>query len=248
MLVAYDKPRLVVESKLDYRSLMGRPLRPATEGEVTAKVEQLSFYLRGLLDGFPRGGAVDLGCGTGTVLGALERLGFSPLHGCEIDEKQAQLLDAIETLTVKMQSAPKFLESFDEGSLSWISAFDVLEHMGSEDVVSVLRLAHSRLRTEGVLVIQVPNAGSPFFGSVQYGDPTHQTVFARGALEALLRDAGFESITVRETGPVPKGFLGTVRTGLWHGAKSLFSALNAVETGVLKAGPWSRVMIAVARR
>jgi 2-polyprenyl-3-methyl-5-hydroxy-6-metoxy-1,4-benzoquinol methylase len=147
---------------------------------------------------------LDVGCGAGFLLEALEREGYARLWGVELDENQYRV--ATSRLThakLAHQDAFAFLERTDE-SFDVIFFYDLLEHVRKPDVVPLLRLAREALQAGGALVIKTPNAESPLFATrMRYVDFTHEVMFSQDSIRMVLRQAGFERIACRATKDPP---------------------------------------------
>jgi hypothetical protein len=96
------------------------------------------------------------------------------------------------------------------------------------------------------LVAQVPNADSPFHGSIRYGDLTHEIAFTADVLRHLFAATGFARADFRECGPVAKDVRGALRLAAWRLLRRTIRAWNAVEIGGSGSGVYTRVMLARA--
>lgn len=77
------------------------------------------------------------------------------------------------------------LSSISNGGFDLIVAFDVMEHMPKEEVISTLRTWRDNLSEDGRIIIRVPSGDSPFSGRIMYGDITHKTLLATTALQQI---------------------------------------------------------------
>jgi SAM-dependent methyltransferase len=75
------------------------------------------------------------------------------------------------------------------GSLDAVIAFDVLEHFGRDELIPLVDAVHRVLRPGGRWIIHVPNGESPFFGSIRYGDLTHELAFTRQSEDYVAAEA-----------------------------------------------------------
>ena len=101
------------------------------------------------------------------------------------------------------------------------------------------------LRPGGRLILQTPNAETPWGADIRYGDFTHEVCFRSNSLGRLMCLTGFVNIAGREQGPVPKGYstASTVRWILWRLIRLSLQFYNVVETGAPGSGVFTRVFL-----
>lgn len=132
--------------------------------------------------------------------------------------------------------------SFEDDAFDAVSIWHVLEHV--EQPASVLSEISRVLKPGGVLALAVPN-----FGSLQaraFGRhwfhldlPRHLYHFTRPVLTAMLRDVGFELLSL-STQSIQQNLFGFVQSGLnyiFHGAPNRLY-------GFLNAGQWRSISFA----
>lgn len=137
------------------------------------------------------GNVLDIGCGGGALLAAFRRAGWR-CRGIEPSGELAAHAGAAagcEVLEETLESAALPAETFDA-----ITALHVLEH--SPDPRRFLDCCYRLLRSDGVLLVEVPDFGSRAarkqreFWRPLYPD-THLYHFTRETLSRLLKQAGF---------------------------------------------------------
>ncbi len=137
---------------------------------------------------------IDLGCGYGTFLNALSKMGYKNLFGLEIGKEQNEFLNK-KGFKIYNQDLVEFLRVTDE-KFDCITLFDVLEHFKKDELVEIVSLLKKRLTKDGVIILRVPNGEAIFKGSIMYGDFTHETFFSKRSLIQLFNTLGFEKVTV----------------------------------------------------
>jgi 2-polyprenyl-3-methyl-5-hydroxy-6-metoxy-1,4-benzoquinol methylase len=221
--------------------------RHATTAADTAVYERVyAHYLRGWLPQDPATPVVDLGCGDGKLLATLAHHGFREIVGIDRSpvqvERSRRLAPSAEVLLGDvgdvLRSRPRHFGA--------IFCIDVLEHLTRDELLATLRLCSAALRPGGVLIAQVPNAESPFCGSIRYGDLTHELAFTSEVLSHLFAATGFERCDFRECGPVAKDWKGVLRLASWRLLRLGIRAWNLVEVGGSGSGIYTRVMLARA--
>ncbi|HEX8903434.1 MAG TPA: hypothetical protein VF771_01190, partial [Longimicrobiaceae bacterium] len=98
----------------------------------------------------------------------------------------------------------------------------------------------------GRLVLQTPNAASPWGLMIRYGDLTHELAFEPRSLAYALRHAGLRDVEIRECGPYVHGLRSLVRVGVWWLIRAGLRVWNLAETGSDQGGVYTRVFTAAA--
>jgi 2-polyprenyl-3-methyl-5-hydroxy-6-metoxy-1,4-benzoquinol methylase len=173
--------------------------------------------------------AVDLGCGPGTLVAWLKDKGFRHAFGVDISAEQIANAHAIGVMEAEQGDLFAFLSR--ERDFDVIVARDVLEHLDKQSAFDLLRSARAALRPGGRIILQVPNAESPYFGRVRYGDFTHELAFTGGSMRQLLVAAGFSSVRVAPWRPAVFNFQTRIRALLWRLIEPVLKLPIAVESG-----------------
>lgn len=133
---------------------------------------------------------LDLGCGRGEFLELLAENGFNA-EG--IDSNQTM----VETCTQKGLSAFnedlfEYLSSLPDNSIKIITAFQVIEHIGHDKLVALLKEAYRVLDYHGCLILETPNCLNAEVGSGSfYSDPTHIRPIYPAYAEFLAQNCGY---------------------------------------------------------
>lgn len=143
---------------------------------------------------------LEIGCGAGRLLTALQHAGFD-VHGLEPARDACEF--ARRTLGDRVRCEPIERCSFPEHSFDTILMMHVLEHIG--EPVSMLQRTRRLLAPHGALVVEVPNYDSyeaRFLGPhwLHLDLPRHLFHFTPATLRATLNAAGF---VVKEVVPGP---------------------------------------------
>ena len=189
---------------------------------------------------------LDAGCGSGRLLYLLKNLGYHGLRGVDVSRQQAALASQVID-DVRVENVLSYLED-RQGQFDAIFALDLIEHLTKTEVLEFLRRCAEALRPGGRLVLQTPNAASPFVSAVRYGDFSHETCFSPRLLVQLLQMSGFDRCTVKECGPVPHGTVSTLRCALWKFLRLGLLFCNLVETGATQGQVLTRVFLVAAQK
>lgn len=218
--------------------------RGETFDEAAAKRWARSYrrYVRGLLPADKAAPIADVGCGCGMFLYLLRQSGYTDLHGVDISSEQVALARQVCD-DVREGDAIEYLEA-RPGEFAFISALDLIEHFRKDEVLRFLDACHEALVPGGRLVLQTPNAESPWGLMHRYHDFTHEVCFDPNCLLRLLNVCGFSGVRARELGPVVHGLKSGVRWMLWKVIRRTLWVWNIVETGYAGSGVYTRVFLA----
>lgn len=127
---------------------------------------------------------LDIGCGSGLMLNALEQLGQT--HGMDMSDDAIGFSKEIFSGEVKKGSLPNQVP-FQENFFDLITALDVVEHVDQD--VEALAALHSHLAPGGKAVITVP--AYMFLWSAFDDINEHKRRYTLGELKEKLLRAGF---------------------------------------------------------
>ncbi|HEX2218060.1 MAG TPA: class I SAM-dependent methyltransferase [Gemmatimonadales bacterium] len=177
---------------------------------------------------------LDAGCGDGAVLWWLQRRGYSNAEGVEVSAEQVAIAESVGVNNVHLGHLRDFLADRAE-VYTLLVLRNVLEHFRKDEVIELLRLCHRALRPAGHILVQVPNAESPFFGRIRYGDFTHELAFTTSSLAQVFAATGFDEHRFRPVRPIFRGRLRGLRALAWRAVEQGYRALIAAEAGVKPA-------------
>jgi SAM-dependent methyltransferase len=144
---------------------------------------------------------LDVGCGDGRFLRAMERLGIPRdlLFGLELDHRIATRLreEGYQVECARVETSTLVADA----SLDLITMFHVIEHLATP-VETVAKLARW-LRPGGILALETPNRSSldarlfrrTFWGGYHF--PRHWHLFDAAGVVGLIRQAGLRPVGVR---------------------------------------------------
>ena len=134
---------------------------------------------------------LDVGCGSGTLLGLLKQRGFQPM-GLDFSGEAARVAEAENGVRVVVGSLDD--AAFPGHSFDMVTLFHVMEHVVNPR--SVLAEVSRILKPGGAVVLQVPNIDRwqfKAFGAKWYGldIPRHVIDYSKESMLKLLSDSGF---------------------------------------------------------
>jgi len=152
-------------------------------------------FVQPFLTVFPKGKALDLGCGRGEWIELLSEEGFDTL-GVDLDDGMLQACKDLN-LNVKMADAIDYMQSLHQDSLCVVTGFHIAEHLPFEVLQRLVQEALRVLVPGGLLILETPNPENIIVGSNSfYMDPTHQRPLPPELLKFLPEHYGFERAKV----------------------------------------------------
>jgi SAM-dependent methyltransferase len=146
------------------------------------------------------GGVVDLGSGRGEWLALLGAAGVAARG---VDANPAFVAAGrARGLDMELGDALGYLQALPPDSLDMVTAFHVIEHLDTEDLLALLEAANGALRPGGCLLLETPNPTNLVMGACDfYNDPTHRSPLPPALTEYLVSTQGFGDIEVRPLHP-----------------------------------------------
>jgi len=162
--------------------------------------EKQRAYLRHFV-GAP-GRVLDAGCGRGEFLEVLREAGV-PAYGVDQDAEMAAR-GSEKGLDIAVGDLLGHLEALPDGSLGGLFAAQVIEHMSTDGLVALVRLAHAKLAPGGRFIAETinPTCLATFSGAF-YLDLTHTRPVHPEALRFLLEETGFREVDLEFSAPFP---------------------------------------------
>ncbi len=203
-------------------------------------------YFKGWFPAEKDAAIADLACGHGNLLHFFQSVGYHNLSGVDISKDQVKIAKQI----VPEVQENNLLDYLNEhaNSFDLLTGLDIIEHLKKDEVLDFLDGCYKALKPGGRLLLQTPNATSPFANIIRYGDFTHEVCFEENVLGQLLKLCGFSQVEAREMGPVWGGysFKSSIRYILWRCIRMGFRLINTIETGSPGPQVWTRVFLITA--
>ena len=189
---------------------------------------------------------VDLGCGSGALIGALKTLGYRNIRGFDASDEQVKLAHSLGRHEVLQGDLLQMLR-LQNADVDAVFALDVLEHLTRDELLVALDSVWAALRPGGRVIIHVPNAEGLHGMRMRYGDLTHELAFTPGSMQQALHICGFAYVRCYEDRPVVHGVKSAIRALLWRLLTASARLRLLAETGV-GGHILSQNMLVVARR
>ena len=162
-----------------------RPLRRIQQRDIQQRCRDVERLIS-------PGRVLDIGCGTGEFLAALKKRGWECVG---IEPSELAACYAREQFGLDVHSGRLEDVALPEASFDVITLWTVVEHL--HDPMIVLKLVSRLLRSDGLLVLSIPDPGSldaRWFGPswVGFDTPRHLSLFSPKSLGLLLAQSGFK--------------------------------------------------------
>jgi SAM-dependent methyltransferase len=167
-----------------------------SEAEIRARQAKDAARFRGAA-----GPVADLGCGRGEFLEALKAEGVTGL-GCDANPVMAARATE-KGLAVDAADLFTWLGTREDGSLSGITAFQVVEHLAAAALFDLVELAVRKLAPGGRVLFETVNPESVYAMRWFWMDLTHVRPVPAPSLAQLLRASGLKDVEVDFRSPVP---------------------------------------------
>ena len=174
---------------------------------------------------------VDLGCGHGAFIYFLKETGYHNIIGVDVSPEQTAKAQMLGISEVIQGDIKEYLKELEPASQDYIISYDVLEHFDKNELIDFIDQVFCVLRVGGKWVIHTPNGTSPFFGTVFFGDYTHEQAFTVSSISQALQASGFSKVNCYEDAPIPHGFKSSFRLIFWKLFRIFFRFFFLVETG-----------------
>lgn len=173
---------------------------------------------------------LDIGCGLGQTLAAIQSRGYGNVRGVDISEEAIRACEKIGVRSEKITDINEFCEQ-SRVKYDFVMMSHILEHIEKPKIIETLAHIKKFLMNGGAsIMIMVPNAQSNTGSYWAYEDFTHTTLFTSGSLYYVLRSSGFNQISFLDV------------DGL-DGAKPLFKPIKSLLLKLykMKLSFWNRV-------
>jgi len=143
----------------------------------------------------PTARILDIGCGQGLLVHALNSFGFKNVQGVDLSEQQVAVGQkyGLPCIAVDREYISD-LATTAPATFDLIFLMDVLEHMDKAEQLGILGAISKLLVPGGRLILSVPNANASFGLRWRYNDWTHEAAFTEHSLEFILLNSHFTDL------------------------------------------------------
>jgi len=140
---------------------------------------------------------LDIGCGTGSLIKALNNLGYTHTQGIDLSEEQVKMSTVFGVEGVEQADVNEFLQD-KQSEYDIIFAVDLIEHLGKDELVRFLKMVYSSLKPGGQVVFRTPNMDAPLASVFAFADFTHEVFLNKSSAKQLLQSCGYGEVQITE--------------------------------------------------
>lgn len=168
---------------------------------------------------------IDLGCGFGSWVYALQQKGYVNVSGIDLSPNQVAVAHSLGIANISQADILPYLQA-NPNTFDVICGIDIIEHFGKDELVEALTHVMQALRPGGKAVFRTPNADAPFASVYANGDFTHETILNASSAQQLFYSIGFSEVQVQASCMnTPNAFKNILRKISWQFVKAALKAV-----------------------
>jgi SAM-dependent methyltransferase len=195
-----------------------------TGGQSKSKLKQFENNYTRFLPENKTAKILDIGPGKGEMLSYLDKHGFSNIEAVDISESVVGYVTQFGYKISLIDDLASFLIT-NADTFDMVTMCDIVEHIPKKQILDVMNAAHNALKTNGILIVQVPNMQSVTANIFRYDDFTHEMGYTERSLTQMLKICGFSSIRCYGFEWFDKSFISKIksiiRTVFWFFVKKM---------------------------
>lgn len=137
----------------------------------------------------------DLGCGSGSLLKALENHGYNQAVGMDVSQEQVELAHSLGVTQVQLGDGMSYLRENPQ-QFDVILGMDIIEHFTKDELVELLTLIKDALKPNGLAIFRTPNLDAPMATVFANGDFTHENYLNASSVQQVVLAVGYQQVSV----------------------------------------------------
>lgn len=141
---------------------------------------------------------LEIGPGFGELLLLLYKdFGYINVKAVDLSQEVVDFCNTIAPESTELTTNTVSFLKANQNQFDIVFMLHVLEHIPKDDAAPILSEIFNALKSEGTLIIEVPNMANPMIGlNLRYSDFTHEVGFTDISLKQVLYKAGFSNVSV----------------------------------------------------
>lgn len=137
----------------------------------------------------------DMGCGSGSLLKALQEAGYTHATGMDISVEQVQVAKNMGVDNVTLGDALQHVKT-TTATYDVILGADIIEHFTKDELTELLQGIHRALKPGGIALFRTPNLDAPMSSVFANGDFTHENYLNASSALQVMMACGFNRVEV----------------------------------------------------
>lgn len=138
---------------------------------------------------------LDIGCGTGSLLGACKDAGYKNVAGIDLSDEMVAVAHDFDVPEAVHGDLNAYLKDKD-GQYDVISGMDIIEHFTKDELTILISTLKKALKPGGKVIFRTPNLDAPFGNIYANGDFTHENYLNKNSATQLMMAMGFKNVAV----------------------------------------------------
>jgi 2-polyprenyl-3-methyl-5-hydroxy-6-metoxy-1,4-benzoquinol methylase len=190
-----------------YQNQSGRHFQLQIEDKMNRDEQMFLAEILPLIPANKQLNILDIGCGFGSLIKLLKKLGYTNLKGIDLSESQVKIAHQFGMeKEVEVSDIANFLN--DKNSyFDVITGIDIIEHFSKDELIDLLTIIKKSLKPGGIAIFRTPNNDAPFATVYANGDFTHENFLNCSSVTQLSLSMGFTNVEVKNSHLQVEGFL-----------------------------------------
>lgn len=137
----------------------------------------------------------DMGCGSGSMLKALQEAGYTQAMGMDISPEQVKVAAEMGVANVTEGDALQFVAN-QNAQFDVLLGMDIIEHFTKNELVELLQNIRKSLKPGGIAIFRTPNLDAFLSSVFANGDFTHENYMNASSAQQVCLACGFEQVQV----------------------------------------------------
>jgi len=133
---------------------------------------------------------LEIGCGYGNLVQALQQQGYTNVQGIDISHDQVDMARKLGIKNIQQADIHDFLQK-NTTQYDCIIGIDIIEHFTKNELVNLLALLKIQLSKHGQCLFRTPNMDAIGASLYAYGDFTHEVLLNTSSAKQLFQSLGF---------------------------------------------------------
>jgi 2-polyprenyl-3-methyl-5-hydroxy-6-metoxy-1,4-benzoquinol methylase len=157
----------------------------------------------------------DMGCGSGSLLKALQENGFTQATGMDISGEQVNMAADMGVANVVLGDALEHVKTANQ-AYDVVLGMDIIEHFTKDELLELLQGIQRALKPGGMVMFRTPNLDAPMSTVFANGDFTHENYLNASSAKQVMLACGFDVVDVKPSVMfIENPLKELIRKGMW---------------------------------